>query len=652
LHDIEGSKEERKLAAIMFTDLVGFTSMAQQDESLAMTILSEHAQIMRSMLRRYGGREIKTMGDSFLIEFPNALDAVKYAVEVQEGNSKLNSGRPPEKRASIRIGIHVGDVIHSKGDVYGDAVNIASRIEPLAGPGGICLTEQVYDQVRNKVRFRMTKLSSPKLKNVNLPIDVYVLGTQLDDGVAERVEFDRARVAVLPLTNMSPDPNDEYFADGMTEELITALSAINGLTVIARTSVMPYKTAPKRIAEIGRELEVGTVIEGSVRKAGNKVRITVQVIDARSEGHLWASNYDRELNDIFAVQSEIAEKVAGTLKVKLLDSDKRRLAKNPTGNVEAHTLYLKGRYYWNLRTKEGMDRAIEYFKLAVEQDEGFAAGYTGLAECYLVMGRNLLADPTVAFPRAKEYVTKALALDPNSAEAHACLANSLHYYEHRLKESEAEFRRAIELNPNYATAHQWFAHMLVQVGRRDEAYAEITRARELDPLSRIINLNVGDALYYLGEYDKAIEHFKKMIDLDPKFALSYRSLAHAYELKSEFDKALAAIEMYGELSKKPLETKLDKALIYASKQDRAESHRLLGEVEANYGKEFLSPFWFGAVYCLLGEDDHCFEWLNMAYDEHDSSIMLLKIEPDLERVRGDPRYVSLLEKTGLSDWPS
>ncbi|MDA4123696.1 MAG: tetratricopeptide repeat protein [Thaumarchaeota archaeon] len=649
MHGVESSKEERKLAAIMFTDLVGFTSMAQKDESLAMAILSEHAQVVRSMLQRYGGREIKTMGDSFLIEFPNALDAVRYAVEVQEENSKLNSSRPSEKRASIRIGIHVGDVIHSKGDVFGDAVNIASRIEALAGPGGICITEQVYDQVRNKVRFRMTKLPSPKLKNVNLPIDVYVLGNPLDDGVAERVEFDRARVAVLPLTNMSPDPNDEYFADGMTEELITALSGIKGLTVIARTSVMPYKKAPKRVAEIGRELEVGTVIEGSVRKAGNKVRITVQVIDARNEGHLWASNYDRELNDIFAVQSEIAEKVAGTLKVRLLDSDRLRLAKSPTGNVEAHTLYLKGRYYWNLRTKEGMDRAIEYFKLAVEQDEGFAAGYTGLAQCYLVMGRNLLADPAVAFPKAKEYVSKALELDPNSAEAHACRGNSLHYYEHRLKESEAEFRRAIELNPNYATAHQWFAHMLVQTGRRNEAFAEITRARELDPLSRIINLNVGDAFYYLGEYDKAIEQFRKLIDLDPEFALSYRSLAQSYALKSEFDEALAAAEKYGELSKKPLETTLDKALIYAWKQDGTESHRLLAEAEANYGKEFLSPFWFGAVYCVLGEDDRCFEWLNRAYNEHDPSIMLLNIEPYLERVRGDPRFLALLKKVGLSE---
>ncbi|MGI0078861.1 MAG: hypothetical protein ACRECH_04495, partial [Nitrososphaerales archaeon] len=542
----------------------------------------------------------------------------------------------------------VGDVIHSKGDIFGDAVNISSRIEPLASPGGVCISGQVYDQVRNKVRFHMVKMQSPSLKNVNHPIDVYSIEMPWEEKNSGSVELDRTRLAVLPLSNLSPDPNDEYFADGMTEELITVLSGITGLTVIARTSVMPYKTVAKRVMEIGHELNVGTVIEGSVRKAANKVRIAVQVIDARNEGHLWASNYDRELNDVFAVQSEIAEKVAASLKVRLIDSDRQKLAKSPTGSVEAHTLYLKGRYYWNLRSRESVEKAIEYFNLAVEQDEDFALGYSGLAECYIVMGRNGLSDPASAYPKAKEYVRKALDRDPNLAEAHACLAGILHYYDHQLKSSESEFRRAIELNPNYASAHQWFAHLLAQKGIFNEAFAEIGRAMELDPLSRVINLNVGDGLYYRREYDKAIEQFKKVVDLDPKYDAVYASFVEAYLRKSMYDEALAAAEKYGELSKKPLEMKLIKSLVYASKQDREESRKLLTEVEEHFGEEILSPFWVGVVHFLLGDTNLCFEWLNKAYNEHDPNIMLVNITVELEVAKSDPRFLSLLEKVGLS----
>ncbi len=454
---------------------------------------------------------------------------------------------------------------------------------------------------------------------------------------------------MLPLQNMSPDPNDEYFADGMTEELITALSGIGGLTVIARTSVMPYKTTAKRVAEIGRELGVGTLIEGSVRKAANRVRISVQIIDASNEGHLWASNYDRELNDIFAVQSEIAEKVVETIKGKLLDSDRQKLAKSSTDNVEAHTLYLKGRYYWNLRSRDGLQKAVQYFKLAVEADPDFAAAYSGLAECFIVMGRNGLSDPVIAYPKAKEYVMKALELNPYLPEAHADLASILHYYDHRLEASESEFRKAIELNPNYASAHQWFAHLLGQEGRRNEAFAEIRRAAELDPLSRAINLNVGDALYYQGEFDAAIAQFKKVIDLDPKYDDAYASLLEAYVRKSMYDDALAAAETYGRLSNKPLETTLMKAYVHASQGDKEKARNLLSEVEEHFREEVLSPYRVGIVHFLIGDSDAGFDWLDRAYDGHDPNIMLMNIDFELATMKTDPRFLLLLEKVGLSE---
>jgi len=353
----------RRLAAIMFTDLVGFTTLSQRNESLALSVLEQQRESLRPKFNKHGGREVKTIGDAFLVYFPSALSAVNCAYDIQKTTRELNNSLSAERRVLLRIGVHLGDIVESRGDISGDAVNVASRMESIADSGGVCLTRQVYDQVQNKFELPLRSLGAKSLKNLRDPIEVFKMVMPWEGAMMEEaVELDSHRVAVLPLKNMSPDPNDEYFADGMTEELITALSGLRELTVIARTSVMQYKNSPKRIADVGRELKTGTVIEGSVRKAANKVRITVQMIDASTEGHLWVQNYDRQMDDIFAIQSEIAEKVADALKVKLIDSTRRRLEKKPTENTEAYMLYLKGRYYWNERTKPSIEKGIAYLR--------------------------------------------------------------------------------------------------------------------------------------------------------------------------------------------------------------------------------------------------------------------------------------------------
>lgn len=301
----------------MFTDIAGYTALSQKNEALALKLLKEHRKVIRPFITKHKGKEIKTIGDAFLVEFASALDAIRCAYEIQQSLHEKNESRVPEKQIAVRIGIHLGDVVHDEKDVYGDAVNVASRIEPLAEAGGISLSEQVYHQIRNKFEFPLVSLGRKNLKNVELPVEVYKIVLPWMNEEREEVNYDKRRIAVLPFANISPDPNDEYLADGLTEELITRLAKMSGLKTIARTSVLPYKNKEMSIEDIARELKVGTIVEGSVRRAGDKLRLTVQLIDSQSSEHLWAETYDRDLKNVFEIQSDIAECVSDNILPKL-----------------------------------------------------------------------------------------------------------------------------------------------------------------------------------------------------------------------------------------------------------------------------------------------------------------------------------------------
>jgi adenylate cyclase len=636
---------ERRLAAIMLTDIVGYTALAQANEDYALASLEENRRLLRSIFPRFNGKEIKTIGDAFLVEFASALDAVRCSVDIQNEMHSRNVALPEGKRLELRVGIHLGDVVHSQLDILGDAVNVSSRIEPLAAPGGVCISEQVFDHVRNKIDLPLEKLGQQALKNVKMPIDVYRIVMPWENGsTKEESGLDPHRVAVLPLENMSPDPNDEYFADGMTEELITTLAGIKELTVIARTSVMQYKKASKKVLDIGRELSAGTVLEGSVRKAGNKVRITVQLIDARSDGHIWAQNYDRELDDIFAIQSEIAEKVAGTLRVKLLESERGRMESRQAADVGAYTLYLKGRHYWNERTKQGMEKAIEYFNAAIKQDPSFARGYSGIADCYGVMAKNGIMEPESGYRNAKEHALKAIELDPMLAEPHAVMAGYALYYERDPKKSEAEYRKAIELNPNYASAHQWYSHLLGFERRTEESTREIVKARELDPLSLIISVNFGDNLYYQGRFDEAMAHFQSIIEANPDFPVVYPSQVQACLRRSMFDEALKAADRVSELQGDEYEANVLRAYIFATMGRADEARRLLSKVEQEWAG---NQYNYSLCYFAMGDSDKGFECLEKAYEELDGNMYQMGVDYELGGVRSDPRYLSLLRRLGL-----
>jgi adenylate cyclase len=638
---------ERRLAAIMFTDIVGYTALAQNDEAAALAALEGNRKLLRPAFSKFNGREVKTMGDAFLVEFPSALDAVRCAIEIQTRMHDINGGLPESRRLELRVGVHVGDIVHSQGDILGDAVNVSSRIEPLAERGGVCISGQVYDHVRNKIDRPLEKLEGRTLKNVSTPVDVYRIIMPWEEGVAVKGELDRLRVAVLPLQNMSPDPADEYFADGLTEELIATLAGVKELTVIARTSVMQYKKAPKNVVEIGRELSAGSLLEGSVRKAGNKVRITVQLIDARNDGHIWAQNYDKQLDDVFAIQTEIAEKVAEALRVELVQSERERLEKRKAPATGPYTLYLKGRHYWNERTEEGMGKAIGYFNAAVGEDPTFARGYVGLADCYGVMSRNGIMEPEEGMRRARQYALKAIELDGTLAEPWATLASTTLYVERDPGVAEEQFKKSIALNPSYPSAHQWYAHLLVTLGRLDEGMREITKARELDPLSLVIRVNYGDGLYYSGRFDEAIENFRKIVEESPNFPVVYPSLCQAYLRKSMYQEALDAAEKYIAFIGDGDESRLLKSYVYSYMGRTDEARRLLAEFERREPGEGVSPYNIGLSYFAMGDQDSGFRWLEKAYERFDGNTYQLLKDYELDGVRSDPRYLSLLERLGL-----
>jgi adenylate cyclase len=645
------SQGERRLVAIMFTDMVGYTALGQRDESLSLALVEAQRKLVRPVLAKHGGREVKTIGDAFLVEFPSAIDAVRCAYDIQRTAREFNLSLDSAKRIHLRIGLHLGEVIEHEGDISGDAVNVASRIEPLAEDGGICLTRQVYDHVKNKLDFQLSSLGLKTLKNVIEPIEVFKLTLPWSETARTmQAQLDKRRIAVLPFASLSPDPNDEYFADGLTEELITTLSKLSQLTVIARTSVMVYKGAAKRVSDISRELNVGTLVEGSVRKAGNKLRITVQLLDSATEGHLWAENFDKQLDDIFDIQTEIAKRIANELQVQLGGPQKKLLEKRPTVDTEAYTLYLKGRHYWNERSVEGVRKAIVYFEKAIEKDPQFALGYSGLADCHQVMARNRLAEFGPNYEKAREYATMALEIDPDLAEAHTTLGAILHYYLRDWKASEREFRRALELKPSYATAHQWFSHVLFQQKRFEEAEKELFIAHELDPFSLAINHNLASIYYFNEKFDEAIERFERLRDINPSFVSTYvgpPGLIQAYVRAGMYDKALSRVEDFALYSRSPREVKLWKAYVLASMGKNPEANALLKEVEGGYRTEYISPYIIGLVRFILGDVDEGFQWLEAAYSSYDGSLNMMAVDFELREMRNDPRFLGILNKIGL-----
>ena len=641
-------KGERRLAAIMFTDMVDYTTMSEKNEALALILLEDHRRLLRPIFARHGGREVKTIGDGFLVEFPSALEAVRCALEIQQLMYRRNQSVPSERKILLRVAVHLGDVEHRDGDVYGEAVNVASRIQSLTDPGGICITQQVFDNVRNSEEFRAVSLGLNQLKNVQTPTEVYrVLPPVERTKLTKSDSLEPRRVAALPLAILSSDQQDEYFADGLTEEIINTLSSIPGLRVIARTSVMKYKQVNKSVGEIGRELKVGTILEGSIRKAAGRLRITLQLIDVGSEAPIWAQKYDRELEDVFKIQTDIAERVAEALKIQLLRENRILIEQKAPEDIGAYVLYLRGRYYWSKRTKEDLEKAIAYFGEAIQKDPNYALAHAGMADCYTLMGRSFYLPAEEAFTKARDYANRALELNDNLAEAHTSLAAVLMIYDWDWKAAEEQFKHAIQLNPNYATAHYWHSVLFQTTGRLQESVTAAEKAQVLDPLSPVIGMGVVQAYFFSEQYDKALDECRKYLEMNPNFVVAQDYLVHLHVRNGLFEKAAEEARRLVEISERKAEATAHLAYVCAESGKTEEAKKLLEASMPNSMVGYSNPTIFITVYSILGDQNSAFLWAEKALESGKIAFPSLRFSPDLKKFRTDSRYNPLLAKARL-----
>ena len=623
-------EKESHLAAIMFTDLVGYSELSQENEELAVELLERHRKIVREILPEHGGNEIKTIGDAFLIEFSSSIRAVKCAAEIQSRFFSYNNLQNKEKQIQLRIGIHLCDIMQDGDDIIGDGVNIASRIEPKAKSGGICISGQIYDQVFNKVDFSFEELKDVNLKNIQQNIRLYhillpweksasqptsepktkssskkssmpvimiggivgviAVAALIFMNIKPSLDGDGNSIAVLPFENMSADKDNEYFSDGMTEEILNSLAQIKELRVISRTSVFTYKERTDvGIAKIGRELDVSHVLEGSVRKSGNKVRITAQLIRSKDDTHLWSQTYDRSLDDIFQVQTEISEAIAQQMKIKLIGAtvtERRGITNKP----EALELYMQARYEMNKMSEKSLHKAIQLFKDAIAIDPEYALANSGIADCYIAMEevnhfKYYKSDDIENYSNAKSYSKKALEIEPELGEALAVVARIKHVLDKDYPEAERLFNNAIELSPDHPTSYDWYGGLLAwRLNDNLKARAMHKKALKLDPLSPSINASAGifylqrlkddDSAYYFlnkafqlepnyvngnhrfiftellenrHEWERAEKSWIKAYDLDPKNYTTLWGMSHYYLMRGNLDKSKTYLDQMKEL---------------------------------------------------------------------------------------------------------
>ncbi|WP_018128117.1 adenylate/guanylate cyclase domain-containing protein [Balneola vulgaris] len=637
----------RLLAAIMFADMVGYTKLMQQDEQMAKDLRDRQRAVVDKSIAKYRGQVMQYYGDGTLSMFGSALDAVNCAKEIQETLQE-------EPQVPLRIGIHIGDVVYDDEGIYGDAVNIAARVQGLGTPGSVMFTNKVFDEIKNHRGIRVEAFGNHELKNVIDPVGIYALAskgleTPSQSYIQEMTGSHQNSVAVLPFANFSGDKEHEYFSDGITEEIINALVRLKGLQVTSRTSVFAYKNTNKDIREIGRELNVATVLEGSVRHAGNRIRVTAQLIKTDDGFHIWSENYDGELKDIFKVQDEISKKIAEKLESNFTFESDSKLYEASTENVDAYNDYLQGLFYWNKRTPEAVKKAIGFFEKAVSCCDTYTKAYSNLANCYTFLATIGHMQTDEAYTKAEEYALKAIQLNNLRAGSYTALGYVKMFKHWDFDAADSCFRKAITLEPENVEARLGFSFYNRVVGRYDKMLLHSKVASKIAPLSLPAKLNLASSHSLLENYAEALELYKQILELDPNYRTAYEGMALVYAFQKDYDMATKYIKKYLKLIDGPFKGGAQLGYIAAVKGEVEDAKKYIEDVKQ---REEENPHLnlsldFAIIYTGLGAYDKAFDYLFQAADQKLGSVLLLNSLPPFNVLRSDPRFNQLLDRIGL-----
>lgn len=605
--------ETRALAAIMFTDMVGYSAISQKNEALALELLENHRNILRDIFPTFNGDEIKTIGDAFLVKFHSALDAVLCGIEIQKTLKDYNSSAEKERKIMLRIGIHMGDVVQRDNDIYGDGVNISSRIEPLAEPGGICISEDVARQVENKISEPLEKMGSRELKNIKLPMKVYQIVLYATP-VENVFEESNNKLAVLPFQNISPEKETDYFSDGLTEEIIMHLSGIKELRVISRTTSMQYKNVNKDINTIGRELDARYILEGSVRKFKDDLRITAQLIDVKTDSHLWAETYRGNLEDIFDIQENVSKQIVQALRLTLSPAEEVALSKRATLDSKAYDINLRAREFLFRLTKGYLLSAIDLFNSATELDSRYAAAYAGAGEAYAQLFQFFDKD-SKWLDKAMEASLKALMYDSSSSEAYTALA-LVYYNKEQYNEAMSSVQKAIELDK-----HNFFAYWVL-----------------------------GRILFASDQFAEAEKSLKTVLELNPDFHSAYMDLQMVYGKLNDVEKHTNMVKTAANFYPNYLLRFPDDArahLFYASTlvhQGNIESAKQhMARAVALSPNEPIIMYNVACFYSQIKEKELAVEHLIKAVNSGYRSYDYIKHDPDFDFIRNEPGYIELMK---------
>jgi len=674
--------QHRQLAAILFTDIVGYTAMMQQDEQNAVAVTKRYTSVLKQLVSSHGGEILNDYGDGCLCSFSSATGAVHCAIEIQE---QLRS----EPKVPLRIGVHVGEILFDEGKIFGDGVNVTSRIQSLGQANTILFSKEVFDKLKNQPDFKPVSLGNFEFKNVDEPMEVFALA---NDGltVPKKEEIsgklkevkkkatqkkwivialalivvifsgffiakalnhkngfkgDRS-VVILPFDNYTNDPAEGSLIDGITDEITTQLAKIADMKVIGRTSAVFFKKSKTPLDQIATVLGVSAYLEGSVQKAGDKIHINAQLIDANTQEHIWANSYNRDLKDIFSMQSEVSQEIARQLHAKLTDEEKDKINKKPTDNIEAYKFYTKGRLFADRRTSAGFDSAEANYNKALELDPNYALAYAGLADLYIVNLKGL--SQKEAIPIAKDFATKALTLDAALSEALTSLGFTQCAYDYNWAKSKITLKKAIQYNANYSRAYLFYGNLLQYTGENPRAgIDELKKGLSFDPLSGNLNYVLGRNYYFAHNYDSAYEQLKKTLALSPTFHLAQGNLVFVLLAQKKYAEALHALES------------LDTATVYKRLYNKATTqsyvHAVSGdkvlaksELEKSITKyQDQSPYNIAQVYVALGDYAKALDWLEQAYQVRDVWMYVLNVDPVFDPVRNEPRFKTLLKKMNL-----